>query len=80
MGTVRPRMTLWSADYQHEIPYQETSVYVSTANFVTCEQYQIYNTTALICNVYGHLYRCVWPKATVTAACNTAFLYGPLAT
>jgi len=59
MGRVRPRMALRSADYQHEIPYQETSVFVSTANFVTCEQRHIYNTTAVIHIVYGHLYCCV---------------------
>jgi len=80
MGTVRPRMAHWSADYQHEIPYQEKNVFVSTANFVTCEQCQIDNTMAVIRNVYGHLYGWVWHTETVKAACKTAFLYGPLAT
>lgn len=73
-------LVLFSADYQHEIPYQETSFFVSKANFATCERCQIYNTTALIRKVYGHLYRCVWLTGTVKAACKTSFLYGPLAT
>jgi len=45
-GTVWHRPALWTADYQHEIPYQETSVVVSKANIITCERCQIYNTTA----------------------------------
>jgi len=52
-GTVWHRMALRSVDNQHEIPYQETSVFVSTANFITCERCQIYNTTPLYVTYVG---------------------------